>query len=209
MAGIPRLRVVPLENIRPHEEVDPLRVDRLATRIEAEGMVVNPVVCTEDHDGNVVLLDGATRTESLKRLDLTYGVVQLVDPNDVHLETWHHVVRDVAPGEVVASVESNPELTLVDNEGPPRITTPDGQVSTVYGEGVSHYSALAALVASYVGKWRVNRVIDPSLDNVAWRYPDWAALIEFPALTINDVINNVSGSDSRRLRVAISLPRNT
>ena len=80
MAGIPKIRVVPLETLRPHEEVDPLRVDRLATRIEAEGAMVNPVVCTQDLNGNLVLLDGATRTEALRRLDLTYGVVQLVEP---------------------------------------------------------------------------------------------------------------------------------
>ena len=195
MAGIPRLRVVPLESIRPHEEVDPLRVDRLATRIEAEGTIVNPVVCTEDNDGNIVLLDGATRTESLKRLELSYGVVQLVDPDVVHLETWHHVVRDVAPGEVLGRIEAHDDLMLVEDEGPPRITTPDGHISTVYGNGVSHFSALASLVSSYVGTWKVNRVIDPSLDNVAWRYPDWAALIEFPALTIHDVIKAALDND--------------
>ena len=189
MAGIPKLRVVPLENIRPHEEVDPLRVDRLATRIEAEGSIVNPVVCTQDGSGNVVLLDGAPRTGYLVHLTET------CEPDDVHLETWHHVVRQASPSEVLERIEGHPDLILVSDEGPPRITTPDGFIATVYGDGVSHFSALAALVSSYVGTWKVNRVIDPSLDNVAWRYPDWAALLEFPALTVEDVIKAAIDDD--------------
>ena len=104
-------------------------------------------------------------------------------------------MRQASPGEVLQQIESNPDLMLVADEGPPRITTPDGYVATVYGDGVSHFTALASLVSSYVGKWKVNRVIDPSLDNVAWRYPDWAALIDFPPLTIEDVVKAAVDDD--------------
>lgn len=196
MPNLPQLRVVPLERIRPHEEVDPLRVDRLATRIEAEGAQLNPVVCTEDPSGSLVLLDGATRTAALKNLDLSYGIVQLVEPESVILETWHHVVRQASPDEVLNRIESRPELVFVEDEGPPCVRTPNGVVHTVYGrDGVSHFAALSSLVDSYVGRWKLNRIIDPDLENVAWRYPDWAAVIEFPALTIQDVMKAAIDDD--------------
>jgi hypothetical protein len=195
MPNLPQLRVVPLERIRPHEEVDPLRVDRLATRIEAEGSQLNPVVCAEDPGGNLILLDGATRTAALKQLDLSYGIVQVVEPESVILETWHHVVRQASPGEVMSQIESHDELVLVDDEGPPRVCTPDGGIRTVHGKGISHFGALSSLVESYVGRWKLNRVIDPDLENVAWRYPDWAAVVEFPALTIEDVMKAAIDED--------------
>ena len=40
MPHLPVLRVVPLESVRRHEEVDPLRVERLVGRIEAEGVTI-------------------------------------------------------------------------------------------------------------------------------------------------------------------------
>jgi hypothetical protein len=181
--------------IRPHEEVDPLRVDRLATRIEGEGSQLNPVVCCEDSSGHFVLLDGATRTAALKRLELTYGVVQVVKPGAVRLETWHHVVRQAPPEAVTRQIEARRELHLINDEGPPCITTPDGDVQTVQASGVSQFTALSALVDSYVGRWRVNRVIDPDLENVAWRYPDWAAVVQFPALTVEDVMKAAMNDD--------------
>ncbi len=195
MTNMPQLRVVPLERIRPHEEVDPLRVDRLATRIEGEGSVLNPVICTEDVSGHFVLLDGATRTAALRRLELSYGVVQVVDPDSVILGIWHHVVRQAAPDQVLRQIETRRELLLVEDDGPPRICTPDGDVRTARGNGISHFGALSSLVDSYIGRWRVNRVIDPDLENVAWRYPDWAVVVEFPALTIEDVMKAAIGED--------------
>ena len=80
MADMPTLRVVPLAKIRAHEKVDPLRVDRLTGRFEEEGIQVNPMMCTEAPGGELVLLDGATRTSALRSIGLEHAVVQLVDP---------------------------------------------------------------------------------------------------------------------------------
>jgi hypothetical protein len=195
MSFMPQLRVIPLERIRPHEEVDPLRVDRLAPRLEGEGIQLNPIIATEHESGDYVLLDGATRTESLKRLELSYAVVQIVEPDVVQLETWHHVVRQAPADEIIASVVDHDGLEVIGDEGPPRITTPDGAVRTVLGTGISYFAALAALVDAYVGQWKLSRVIDPDLDLVAWRYPDWAAVVEFPALTIEDVMKAAIDND--------------
>ena len=191
----PTLRVVPLERIRPHEQVDPLRVDRLAGRIGQEGSQLNPVVCTKGSDGDFVLLDGATRTAALNSLGLQFVVAQVVEPDAVILETWHHVVREADPREVTESISSRNDLRMAGDEGAPRVWIPDGGRTSVYGKGISPNGALSSLVASYIGRWKVNRVAEAETEAVVWRFPDWAALIEFPSLTVEDVAKAALGDD--------------
>lgn len=192
---MPVLRVVPLESIRRHEEVDPLRVDRLVGRIASEGVQVNPMVCCHAPDGEVILLDGATRTESLKRIGLEHAVVQMVAPDEVTLETWHHVVRGCPPDELLAAVTARPDLTLGEETGTPGIHLRDTGTRLVLGVGVSPNATLSSLVASYIGTWRVNRVPDPGVDRVTWSFPDWSAVVQFPTLTLDDVMKAAISDD--------------
>jgi hypothetical protein len=188
MPHLPLLRVVPLESIRRHEAIDPLRVERLVGRIEAEGVQVNPMVCTLAPDGVLILLDGATRTESLKNLGLEHAVVQMVEPDTVTLETWYHVVRGCDREELVKAVGESSDLILSEEEGTPGIHLRDGGSRLVLGEGVSANATLSALVGSYVGRWRVSRVAEPGIDRVAWSFPDWSAVVEFPTLSLDEVM---------------------
>lgn len=192
---MPVLRVVPLDVIRRHEEVDPLRVARLRGRIEAEGAQVNPMVCAQAAGGDLVVLDGATRTEALRSLGLEHAVVQVVDPEAVVLETWHHVVRQAPPSDVLARISEQETLMLSDDQGTPRIHFADRRARSVVGKGASVNATLSALVSSYVGRWTVSRVADPSHDAVAWRFPDWSVLVEFPILSVEDVMKAAVGDD--------------
>jgi len=196
MPHVPVLRVVPLESIRRHEEVDPLRVDRLQSRMSAEGMQVNPMVCIEAPGGELVLLDGATRTETLKRIGLTHAVVQIVEPHTVELSTWHHVVRECTPEELLAVVEESPDLQTTENYGTPSIHPHEGPSRLVTGTyGMSDNATLSALVRTYIGRWRVTRTIDPRREHVAASYPGWAAIVEFPIMTVDDVMTAAVGND--------------
>ena len=195
MPPLPVLRVVPLERIRPHEEVDPLRVERLAARIEHERSQLNPMVCIESASGELVLLDGATRTSALSRLGLPFGVIQIVTAKSVTLETWHHVVRECTPAELVEAVAARADLRIVNDEGPPRIWTPEGTRRTVYGESLSPNGAISSLVGAYVGQWRINRMIDADPSAVSRRFPGWAGLVEFPALSVEDVMKAAIDED--------------
>jgi len=195
MPPVPELRVAPLALIRPHEEVDPLRVDRLAGRIIAEGAQLNPVVCVEDLSGELVLLDGATRTAALRHLGLTHAVVQIVDERTISLERWHHVIREADSSEIVDLIGGDHDLSLVSDEGPPSIKTPDGRRRSVHGDGLNLFRVLSALVHSYVGRWTVNRVTDGELHLVPERFPDWGAVVEFPTLTMGDVRKAALGED--------------
>jgi L-serine kinase (ATP) / ParB family transcriptional regulator, heme-responsive regulator len=188
MPHLPVLRVVPLESIRRHEEVDPLRVERLVNRISSEGVQVNPMICCRAPDGELILLDGATRTESLKRIGLDHAVVQMVEADEVALETWHHVVRESSPDELLTAVTDRPHLTLGEEKGTPGIHLRDHGSRLVLGVGVSPNATLSSLVAAYIGTWRVNRVPHPGVDTVTLSFPDWTAVVEFPILTLDDVM---------------------
>ena len=195
MPHMPVLRVVPLERIRRHEEIDPLRVERLQARIAADGVQLNPMVCVEAEDGDLVLLDGATRTESLRGLDLPHAVVQLVRPAAVTLHTWHHVVRGCSPDDLTDTVSEVEELRVVAPGDPPAVHLSTGQSFGVDGGELSLSATLSALVSSYVGTWDVTRATEPSPDVVGASYPDWAAIVEFPILTIDDVMTAALSDD--------------
>jgi hypothetical protein len=195
MPHLPVLRVVPLSAIRRHEEVDPLRVGRLSERIGNDGTQVNPMMCMEASGGDLVLLDGATRTESMKKLGLKHAVVQIVDPMSISLGTWHHVVRGVDTAGVLTSIESADGISLTKGVGTPAVHTHDGDSFRVTSETLSDNAALSALVEGYVGKWTVNRSPDPRVEAVTSRFPDWAVIVEFPTLTVDDVMKAAVGND--------------
>ncbi|HEX9762395.1 MAG TPA: ParB N-terminal domain-containing protein [Acidimicrobiia bacterium] len=195
MSLVPPLRVVPLESVMRHEEYDPLSVERLADRIEAEGTQRNPVICVEAEGDGLVVLDGATRTEALRRLGVGHVVVQIVDPSAVTLETWHHVVRGARPTAVMDRIASRQGLILAHGGDPPRVTPAAGTPMSAFGEGLSPNAVLATLVSGYIGRWRVSRIIDPDPDVVTTRFPDWALIVEFPPLKVSEVMKAAIGQD--------------
>ncbi len=195
MTHFPVLRVVPLTGIRRHEKVDPIRVDRLTQRISTEGIQVNPMICTEAPSGELVVLDGATRTEALRALDMEFAVIQLVERSDVTLETWHHVVRECPVEDLIEQVERTRHISLGPDTGAPRLHTSDGKTLSVTCTDISPNTGLAALVDTYIGHWNVSRVTDLEDDSVDWRFPDWSMIVEFPTLTVEDVMKAAVGDD--------------
>lgn len=195
MSLMPELRVVPLKSIRRHEETDPLRAESLTRRFQTERAQANPMVCAEAPSGELVLLDGATRTEALRAAGLEHAVVQVVEPSQVTLETWHHVVQGCRPGELLDALRSREELILGEAGERPIVRFADGETLSVQGNKVSPNTTLSVLVNAYLGLWSVSRVADPGLDTVSWRFPDWSAVVEFPALSIDEVMKAALSED--------------
>lgn len=187
MSLVPDLRVIPLAEIVPHEEFDPLRVDRLAGRMGEAGSQANPVICIAADTGQYVLLDGATRTAALHHLGLDYVLAQVVAPDGITLDTWHHVIREAPPTAVLERIEGNGDLVLDTDTGTPRVSTKDGVSATIAGAG-SRFAVLGSLVRSYIGTWPVSRAVTIDLPQVPRLYPDWSVVVEQPTLTVDDVM---------------------
>lgn len=192
MSLAPDLRVIPLDEIVPHEAFDPLRVDRLAVRMAEAGSQANPVVCVAADSGQFVLLDGATRTAALRHLGLAYALTQVVPAETIALETWHHVIRGAEPAAVLEQIGER--LVLDADGGTPRISTRDGRSAAITGPG-SRFGILTSLVASYVGRWPVSRVITVDIPEVPRLYPDWAVLVEHPTFGVDDVMKAALSGD--------------
>lgn len=93
---VPVLRIVPVENLVLHEETDPRRVEGLLHRIREDGLLKNPPVVTPmNQAGLYVVLDGANRVEALAGLGVRDAVVQVVDYDQVRVDTWNHLVAGI------------------------------------------------------------------------------------------------------------------
>jgi threonine dehydratase len=116
------LELVPAHLVMPHELVDDKRVARLMGRLEEDGLLVNPPITTF-WKGKYIVLDGATRSTALKRLEYPYLIVQVVAPHAdgsehgrFQLHTWYHAISSghrVRPrpfADLQAHLESIPGL---------------------------------------------------------------------------------------------------
>lgn len=83
----PRFALTPLHRLRPHERIDPKRVERLSEQIRHDATVRNPVVVDE---ATHVILDGHHRYHALDRLNCKLVPCHLIDYMDptVRVERW-------------------------------------------------------------------------------------------------------------------------
>jgi D-3-phosphoglycerate dehydrogenase len=109
------LRVVPTESIKPHENVDLRRVERLAKRLTEDGSLANPPIVIES-GGHYVVLDGATRTTAFKLLNYPHAIVQLTSLDDgLNLGTWFHAICGAEADQVITLLKSIPEVSLLES----------------------------------------------------------------------------------------------
>lgn len=194
------LRFVDLENVVPHESTDPRRSERLVESIRGAGVLRNPPIVASVGDRYVVL-DGATRTDALRRMGLRHAVVQDVSVEDgLDLETWHHVIRSVDPRALrstlsgLAGVEV--EETTADEAHDRVIETGalcsvrflDGSAIVLDTGGHNRFDALAAISEAYLSVATVSRTLERDLTKIAAWYPDAVALVEYPEFTVEQVL---------------------
>lgn len=87
MTAPPRFALVQLDQLRPHEEVDPDRVKRLSEEIREDGTIHSPVIADE---ATSVILDGHHRYRALRELGCQMVPCHLVDYMDpmIRVEAW-------------------------------------------------------------------------------------------------------------------------
>lgn len=200
------LRVVALDRVICHENVDPKRVSRLAERIEAEGILRSPPVVIEIDDKYMVL-DGASRTMAFKSLGFEHIIVQVTSLEaGLELHAWNHIIRDVEVGELLELLAESPQVTLAAEDaekaaevmfaygGLCYLQTVDGRAYVVYAaSGVNRFDALNELANAYISISQVDRTLSDDVITLQHEYQKMAALVVFPEYSVVQVLQATQG----------------
>ncbi len=193
VAAIPTMEVLPIREIRFHEEVDLARVAALIERLSTDGILRNPPIVARLPGRERLLLDGANRIEALSRMGIPHALVQTEEFDDPHLGLahWNHVIR---AKEAAALVERPPALLKARGAEPPadeternllpicRLFRPSGEeVVFVAPSDASVRSAALRAISSRCAhpRARLARIAHRDLDQVRLAYPNFGGLLEY------------------------------
>jgi hypothetical protein len=196
-AEFPDLRVVALEDLLLHEEVDLERVARLIDRLSADGILKNPpIVASLSGSHRFMLLDGANRVSALANLEVPHLLVQVVAYDDpgLTLSHWNHVVRDletasfVEKARTIAGVcmeEGSPDDPVAERYPDYLCTIAFSETRALHlcggrdlAERVAYLRELTHLY--YRGPARMDRVNHANFEALRHHYQHFGAIFVFP-----------------------------
>lgn len=196
------LRVVPMDRVFPHENVDAKRVNRLAKRLDEEGILGNPPIVTEVGDGRYMVLDGATRSSALKQLNFPHAIVQVINKEDgLGLKTWFHVIQHIQEDTLLTLLNDLDNITL--EEMDPNLadkamfeygglcyihTVSDRAYLVKPVPAANRLDALNQLTETYIEAAHVERTLNDNIISLKNEYEEMAAVVIFPEYTVQQVI---------------------
>jgi phosphoglycerate dehydrogenase-like enzyme len=196
------LRIVPMDRVFPHENIDLKRVNRLAQRLDEDGVLGNPPVVTETGDGSYMVLDGATRTSAMKQLNFPHALVQVISPESgLGLKTWYHVIQQIREDRLMKLLAALPLVRLeeVDPEEADKAMFEYGGLCYLHtagdrawlvfpAEGANRLDALNQLTETYIEAAHVDRTLNDNVISLKNEYEAMTAVVIFPAYTVEQVI---------------------
>jgi threonine dehydratase len=205
------LELVPVKQVTPHEQIDDKRVVRLMSRLEEDGRLVNPPITTY-WKGRYVILDGATRFASFRRLGYQYIIVQLVNAqqSEFELHTWYHAIshkRQTLP-DLLENVAAIDGLRLIPLSG--RAIRPALQDSRTLcyfmnreggatlaqeTERANRLAVMNDLVDVYTRWGDVERTLVTDLPRLLAQFPHMQAVAVFPQFKPEEVFDAASGGE--------------
>ncbi len=199
--GIPmNLKVVPLDKVFPHEQIDPQRVEKLIQRLKVSDVFTNPPIVVQSGD-HYIVLDGATRVSSFKKLGYPHIVVQILSEQDSYtLKTWYHAIRGIDTAELLGYLTDLPEI-IIHKIDPANIqkeilekncicdmqTQDKSKYCIQHKYGVNYIEALNTLTKLYIKISHVSRTLINDVDILINEFSDLTAIVIFPVLTIDQV----------------------
>lgn len=209
LQDVPALRVVPVENLVLHEETDPRRIEGLMHRIREDGLLKNPpVVAPMSEAGHFVVLDGANRAAALAGLGVRDVVVQVVEYDEVRLDTWNHLVVGMDGHALFEAIRGIGGIRVrsTDLETARRLwrerailaymVGPAGEVHIIEGGVTVQQSArlLVEMSDIYRGAATIYRVQTDDTGELRSYYDDIAATIIYPPFQPADILYLASNS---------------
>jgi phosphoglycerate dehydrogenase-like enzyme len=197
------LDIVPIEQVMPHEAFDQKRVDKIKSSFEEAGVLMNPPLVTP-WAGKYVILDGATRYNTIRQLGYPHIAVQLVDPEgDFTLHTWYHAISNKQPvaelfaklrameGVKLSSFEAGNWLDIFnDPHNLCYFIDRDDNATLLSIEDLEQQSTLRnAIVETYTQWGEVERTLLTDTSRLLGQFPDMAAVAIFPQFKPTDVFD--------------------
>lgn len=193
----PILKIIPLEQVHPHEVHDPQRSRPLIERLKKAEYLTNPIMVAPGHqDGHYVVLDGSNRYHSFSSLGFSRILAQVVsyESDDVELAIWHHAVSHINDHLLITEIEKIPDVTVTrgwaDNEVA-SIILRDGIYLTIQAN-VESKRELSRVLRDVVDVYQKNGILHrtPSDDpKEVWRaFPDATAYVRFPLYQPTDIL---------------------
>ncbi|MFQ5921582.1 MAG: hypothetical protein ACE5M4_01960 [Anaerolineales bacterium] len=205
---LPEMQIVDTASMRPHEDVDEGRSQRLIRALQTQGFLKNPpaVLRIEGEPESYVVLDGANRTMAVRKMGFPHMLVQIANEG-VEIKSWNHIlsrgslrpllekVRRISGVAVSESDEFRAAAALAREEALAYMALPDGETWQLGmdGGGISEkLSCLTEFVRLYEGHFRLQRTTNSNLNGLSNLYPDMNCLIVYPQFSVSDVIEVAS-----------------
>jgi hypothetical protein len=196
---LPDLHIVALEEIVLHEDPDMERVARLVDRFSADGVLKNPPVVGRSPGHRPIVLDGANRVTSLRKLRYSHVLVQELDLFDpgLQLESWHHAIEHIPPADLLSNAEGVAGVTLSEGEDPPishpsvlsRLRFPGAAGVTILGSGElsERVRQLHQITRVYHRFSSFDRVSYSGMEHLVRHYRNFTGLMSFRRFTLEDL----------------------
>jgi len=196
---LPELRMVGLDEIVLHEDPDMERVARLVDRFSADGVLKNPPVVGRSPGHRPIVLDGANRVTSLRKLAYSHVLVQVLDLSDpgLQLESWHHAVEHVPAEELLTQATKVEGVTLAGGEEPhishpsvlARLRFPQHESVTLVGSEnlLERVKQLHGITRVYHRFSNFDRVSYSGMEHLIRNYRSLTALVSFRRFTLRDL----------------------
>ena len=200
------LAVVSLDKVFPHELIDSRRVENLISKLNESTVFTNPPIVVRSNN-HYVVLDGATRVSSFKKLGFPHIIVQVLKSSDNHsLNTWSHVVRKIDSEKLLTLFKKLTEITIVKSDLTSlqrglvedgclcSIQTADKTIRHIQMEpGLNYLDALNTMSTVYTEAGHVTRTLQRDVDILLKEFPDFSCLAIFPSYTLKEVLKIVDG----------------
>lgn len=206
--ALPLMQIVDTESMRPHEEIEEGRSQRLIRALQTQGFLKNPpaVWQVEGETEHYVVLDGANRTMAVRNMGFPHMLVQIANEG-VEVKNWNHILsegnlaplleraRRISGLEVSETDEFRAAAALAREESLAYMVLPDGVTWQlgIDGSGIKEkLTRLTEFVRLYEGRFRRERTSTTSLDGLTNLFPDMNCLIVYPQFSVSDVVEAAS-----------------
>lgn len=202
---LPRLSILPIDDVLFHEEPDEERAALLTAKLKREGVLRNPpIVADVNGTRRRILLDGANRLTALRSLGFRYVLVQEIDLFDPGLviSLWHHAVERLDKSyfaEQLAAIDGLAVRTVEEEQGKTiaRLLFPDRSAFylSAGGDVFRIVHLLTQVTRLYHGSAYMDRVSYTNLEHLQRNYAEFRALISFRTFRKEEIVqlttNNV------------------